>query len=540
MDKDNDLYVKKAKSVREILNEAFLGKTRYDNISFTYEEDAKFFIVKRYMENLLKEKNAFDNVTDINSLFSCIENKFQKAIFSCLYISPELEEQMEEFFEKFENEKNDKKILKYLMKKRDNNIYKYFFDKKLVPLYGFNIEKSSGALFFLDFILSIEKFNSNIPGEMFPVIIDFIKYMISGFSKFLSKEDVANIIKNCKFYYDKSSLLKINPEVSKHIELNDRTLLIKNIYFNKYQDIQMYTELLGNECNIYDNTVIQNCVFNEDILRNLTKVKGQVFFYDCRFYNRFRIFRTKPGTIFYFIKCRFYGRAEFGGNASRSYMPYTLVFEDCSFEEGSLTTFSNIQEQAKEENGDDSVTLIDMNRSIVDGMVKFSNISKASNIGLLMSEVAFFNQFVFEDCYLASNSTFSDLAFNSNGSQLMENSINQFAKCLIASGFGETAEKLNLVKSDNGNADADVIDMQSYKLECDSGFLKPKYAAYYLGMSKDNLAKKRMADKKQITRETIPYVGKGKSIAYPLEALKAFKASDWTLLKELRERYRKE
>ena len=35
MNKDNDLYVKKAKSVREILNEAFLGKTKYGNINFT-------------------------------------------------------------------------------------------------------------------------------------------------------------------------------------------------------------------------------------------------------------------------------------------------------------------------------------------------------------------------------------------------------------------------------------------------------------------------------------------------------------------------
>ena len=122
---------------------------------------------------------------------------------------------------------------------------------------------------------------------MFPVIIDFIKYMISGFSKFLSKEDVANIIKNCKFYYDKSSLL-------------------------------------------------------------------------------------------------------------------------------SLTTFSNIQEQAKEENGDDSVTLIDMSRSIVNGMMKFSNISKASNIGVCMNEVAFFNQFVFEDCYLAGIATIINKVRNFN------------------------------------------------------------------------------------------------------------------------------
>jgi hypothetical protein len=58
-------------------------------------------------------------------------------------------------------------------------------------------------------------------------------------------------------------------------------------------------------------------------------------------------------------------------------------------------------------------------------------------------------------------------------------------------------------------------------------------------MSKDNLAKKRMADKQRITRETIPYIGDGKSMTYPLEALHAFKMQDWDTLKKLREKYSK-
>ena len=80
-------------------------------------------------------------------------------------------------------------------------------------------------------------------------------------------------------------------------------------------------------------------------------------------------------------------------------------------------------------------------------------------------------------------------------------------------------------------------DMQAYKIACESGFLKPKYAASYLGMSKDNLAKKRMADKQRITRESIPYVGQGKSISYPKDALDAYNSQDWDLLKKLREKY---
>ena len=56
-------------------------------------------------------------------------------------------------------------------------------------------------------------------------------------------------------------------------------------------------------------------------------------------------------------------------------------------------------------------------------------------------------------------------------------------------------------------------------------------------MSKDNLAKKRMADKQRMTRESIPYVGQGKSISYPKDALDAYNLQDWDLLKKLREKY---
>ena len=142
----------------------------------------------------------------------------------------------------------------------------------------------------------------------------------------------------------------------------------------------------------------------------------------------------------------------------------------------------------------------------------------------------------------------------------MENSIKQLAENLKASDMEETAKALGLIKSDSVEKSTsdiqeqnvsdddggffkykqtETFDMQSYRLACESGFLKPKYAAYFLGMSKDNLAKKRMADKKQITRESIPYLGEGKYIVYPIDALQAFKASDWSLLKELREKYAK-
>ena len=67
--------------------------------------------------------------------------------------------------------------------------------------------------------------------------------------------------------------------------------------------------------------------------------------------------------------------------------------------------------------------------------------------------------------------------------------------------------------------------------------LKTEYAAYFLGKSVNYLAKKRAKDKEQITREALPFIGKGKDIQYPVDALNAFKAKDWAKLKELRKNY---
>ena len=123
----------------------------------------------------------------------------------------------------------------------------------------------------------------------------------------------------------------------------------------------------------------------------------------------------------------------------------------------------------------------------------------------------------------------------------MKDSIKTFAKSLHASGLNNLIIENGLSDDETDNttfSEADK-DIHAYKIACKSGFLKPKYAALYLSMSKDNLAKKRMADKQRVTRETIPYIGEGKSILYPLDALQAYKIKDWDTLKKLREKYSK-
>ena len=41
----------------------------------------------------------------------------------------------------------------------------------------------------------------------------------------------------------------------------------------------------------------------------------------------------------------------------------------------------------------------------------------------------------------------------------------------------------------------------------------------------------------KITKESLPFIGEGEDILYPLDALKAYLEQDWNLLKELRKKH---
>jgi hypothetical protein len=104
---------------------------------------------------------------------------------------------------------------------------------------------------------------------------------------------------------------------------------------------------------------------------------------------------------------------------------------------------------------------------------------------------------------------------------------------LIDSDLDELAENLDLISKKRKANDSN----QTYQDALQTGWLKPEYAARFLGRSIRTLQEKRKKDKYQITRDSIPFIGEGKDILYPLEALKAYLAQDWNLLKELRKKH---
>ena len=84
-----------------------------------------------------------------------------------------------------------------------------------------------------------------------------------------------------------------------------------------------------------------------------------------------------------------------------------------------------------------------------------------------------------------------------------------------------------------------MFDYEAYQVAYATGYLKSEFAAYLLEKSVSYLGQKRKKDKETMSRDALPFVGEGKNIQYPVEALVAFKKKDWTKLNELRQKYEK-
>ena len=353
-----------------------------------------------------------------------------------------------------------------------------------------------------------------------------------------------------------SSLKKAKVENIKGIKINDNSLLIENMKFENHEAKVLYRELIYNQFGLFEYIGFRNCLFNGECKTQLENHQTSLFYENCEFSGNLSFECTVLGVDVNFLNCHFHRKVDCTMKDTGNYYPFDVYFQNSYFDEGSSLYLTNGKSFADFRNKG-SLTLKDV---IFRGTLNFTNVVGLYDFAINLDGVAFFEPFTIDNCLFKKDSIIRNISISTEKTEIMENSLKQLAENLKASDMEETAKALGLIKSNNEEKRAldmqeqnlfddgsffkykqtETFDMQSYRLACESGFLKPKYAAYFLGMSKDNLAKKRMADKKQITRESIPYLGEGKYIVYPIDALQAFKASDWALLKELRERYAKD
>ena len=568
----------------EIANYVFYGKkTKFEKQQCSYS-DLRPHILNQKMKDVIEESsNLRKKVKNFHSLLNVINSDFLPVLkhlmcygdFGYSFIDDESHNFLIKLFRK---EISFKEILKEFKKNNDiinlllknhvifkeivqnlganKTIEKYFQDNGIndqsiavfmrakdyldseydVPRYS-----SKDEMFFEDIrmLLNLEYvcflsrgLARNIPRELHQTAKKFLKLMcslISGTTKDIV--DFENITSN-RYGYD-----QLTPLPEDKIQFRTKCVVFKNIDFDSGINLNdIITNILRSQLMTNGFIGFQHCKFNKGIVIDaINAQKCNLYYDDCLFNCSFRVKDCGTDTLLRFNHCSFYNKIIFGQDSKKEWLPCNIEIRNSIFVAGSTLEITNIT-KCNNDGYNSKVALIN---TIINGYLKLANLTKEADTLFSIRNVAITMPYTIENCFFNRDTVITGLSFAINPKEAMLNSKNSFVKSLKNSGLNKLIINNGLLdnEADKSAKTETDKDIQSYKIACESGFLKPKYAAYYLGMSKDNLAKKRMADKQRITRESIPYVGKGKSILYPVDALDAFKIQDWELLKELREKY---
>lgn len=247
-------------------------------------------------------------------------------------------------------------------------------------------------------------------------------------------------------------------------------------------------------------------------------VETDVCFRGCKF-SRDCVFKCDISGHLIFTDCKFRDRLDFE-DASISQM---FFIEGCFFDKNSLFNLNHAKLKST------AKCTIKNTQFVGRFEAEGANISSFS----VFSNISFFNVFNFNQTKFNGHCIFDNIAFAHSTSQAIVEAQKIWAKALEKSGCEKEISNLGF----NIHTVKDEKGLKDYEIALKSGLMNSKQAAYFLGKSVNYLAKKRAKDKEQITREALPFIGKGKDIQYPVDALLAFKAKDWVKLKELRKKY---
>ncbi len=567
---------------QEISNFVFYGrKNKFDKVDYSYDKLLPNLLNYQMKEILANADKLRNDITDFNSLMDTIYNYFipiaQQTLnyddINCVEINDEfinflvrVFKQEVSFKEMLKVFKKRNRIICHLLKNREilreildkikknsvlndyihtenlnyRRIVNFLCYSEFSPAYHSerNQYKSNAELFFEDLqklfkiecsLLFTSEINKLMPTKIHQTIKDFLGLMYSlitgqtrdmpSFDGIVSKETAYNLLE---------------PLPEGHILFRKKCIVFEDMNFETGEHVDMIYNLVKSGllkgCYIGFN----QCYFERGFILDAPYApKCSLFYKDCTFSKSFHIKNCSSSTLLRFYNCDFFGKVIFG-DAKIKYLPCDIEIRSSTLKPYSTLEISNITEMDGTHYG--KVALIN---TIINGNFKLVNLAKKSNTLFNIHNIALTMPFIIENCYFNKETVITGLSFAATPKQAMKDSIRTFAKSLQISGLNNLIIENGLSddETDNATLSGADKDIQAYKIACESGFLKPKYAASYLGMSKDNLAKKRMADKQRITRESIPYVGQGKSISYPKDALDAYNSQDWDLLKKLREKY---
>lgn len=424
---------------------------------------------------------------------------------------------------------------------KGKSLRNYILDLENKEFYGDKSDKANekrrdflDLLAFLSVIDTKVVFNDNIPKSMYEKVKVFLLVMILYLAKAHMADFPEELFQKIKYEEPKQS----NPEeiafcVEKieGIRIVDNVLIINGFEFRTNKDKKFLEEFTGflNK-NSLRWIFFQDCCFNSDTLY-FWNVSTRISFHNCRFEKIFSVLSTLNSSL-EFNECTFLAALNLERTAFNQFS--ALHIEKCFFEKGSICNLSKIYKfQADGSTLFNSIT-IEVKDTIFNGELKLQN--TRNEICLRMENVSFGYPFQIHNIKLEKHSKLENLCFSSIPSIQMNEARKDLYNAMKNAGLEERAKELGILaeKQEEPNS---KFDYDKYQLAYESGYLKPEYAAYFLGKSVNYLAKKRAKDKEQITREALPFIGKGKDIQYPVDALLAFKAKDWVKLKELRKKY---
>ena len=300
-------------------------------------------------------------------------------------------------------------------------------------------------------------------------------------------------------------------KIKEYVRFDNGVLVFEDIEFKTLKDANLIRDLfLLNPENCIRAVCFVRCHFNSpEISFSVNPLR--MYFKECIFEKQVS-FRNTDNRI-EFDTCLFYGNIKTFGLED-------LWIHHSTFELGSSLLIKDNQ-------------LFTFEDVIIKGKLEI----EAEEIELKWNNVSFFEPFELKSVKLNPLSEIQNIAFVCVKSSKMDKSRKDLYEVMKSAGLEEQAKAQGIYAVEETKETND-FDYDAYKVAYETGYLKSEYAAYLLEKSVSYLGQKRKKDKERTTRDSIPFIGEGKNIKYPVDALLAYKAKDWDKLKELRQKYK--
>lgn len=300
-------------------------------------------------------------------------------------------------------------------------------------------------------------------------------------------------------------------KIKEYVRFDNGVLVFEDIEFKTLKDANLIRDLFLLNSEDYIRAVcFVRCHFNSSEI-SFSVNPLRMYFKECIFEKQTSFYNSEKKIEC--DTCLFYGTIKTFGLEN-------LWIHHSTFELGSSLLIKDNQ-------------LFTFEDAIIKGKLEI----EAEEIELKWNNISFYEPFEFKSVKLNPLSEIQNIAFVCVKNSKMNKSRKDLYEVMKNAGFEEQAKVQGIWDVDETKETND-FDYAAYKVAYETGYLKSEYAAYLLEKSVSYLGQKRKKDREMITRDSIPFIGEGKNIKYPVEALLAYKAKDWDKLKELRQKYK--